>query len=108
MCDRDCFNCIHADCILDGYSYAEKRLQDAFDKDLEPHSPTYVYNHSKGHKEAQARYEKSEKGRDRQQTYNNSEKGKERSKVYNSSERGKDRWRRYYQRKKLRLQQGVI
>ena len=94
MCNRDCFNCIHADCILDGYSYAEKRLQDAFDKDLEPHSQTYMYNHKKGHKEAQARYEKSEKGKDRQQTYNNSEKGKE-------------RWRRYYQRKKLKLQ-GVI
>lgn len=117
MCNRDCFNCPYEDCIEDSDRLTRAEYISACERDSECLLHSQYYN-------TRRKYEQTEKGRARQQRYERTDNGKarrkarqqkyeqtisakERAKAYNSSEKGKERWRRYYQRKKLKLQ-GVI
>ena len=73
VCNEDCFNCPHDDCIKNISSYS-------------------LYT------ESQKRYLKSEKGKAVAKRYRQSEKGKSARKRYQRSEKGRETQRRYYQR----------
>lgn len=89
MCNMDCLNCIHPDCINDDLpTEAEIKAQDEYDRDINTDElrmqaidkgkiSQWLYIHSPKGKEAQKRYNQSEKGKAAQKRYSQSEKGKE-------------------------------
>lgn len=62
MCNRDCFNCVYEDCIMDDISSLEKQKQDKADSDI-------IYGRKTGRQLQIARYERSEKGKARKRRY---------------------------------------
>ena len=125
----DCEKCVYADCRYDGLERLDIVEQNKFDKELEVVEPEVLqkrknqkkYNATDMGKEKQRRYNSSEKGKIRQKKYNDSEKGKESRKRYALSEKGIENerrkqkqkidkgknaeyCRRYYYKKKLKMQ----
>ena len=78
MCNMDCLNCVHPDCINDELpTEAEIKAQDEYDRDivtdelkdkarLKGHLSHWKYNHSAKGKAAQKRYAQSDKGKEAQ------------------------------------------
>ena len=102
LCNRDCFNCIYEDCILDGDTSESTYIDKIVRSELVANNngPGSKYNHSKKGKERIKKYLKSEKGKKAQRRYNQSEKGKaSRRKAQNTDSVRKSK-REYYYRKK--------
>ena len=98
MCDRNCFNCVYEDCIVDDVTKEEdaeqKLLDDYARRQLNGYKNTFRYNHSEKRQKAQKRYNHSEKGRQARARYAQSEKGREAQKRYAQSEKGKAKAKR--------------
>lgn len=82
MCNMDCFHCELEDCIMDGVTQEEKEAQDQRDMRF-----LTVFNPQK---EAQKRYQQSEKRKETRKRYQQSEKGKETRKHYRQSRKKKE------------------
>lgn len=100
VCNHDCLNCLHADCIDDDITQQEIsdiedndkaiRYDEAYDRArLKGNVKVFLYVHSDKKKEAYKRYMQSEKGKARTYRFNHSEKGKGTRKRYLESEKGK-------------------
>ena len=92
MCDRNCFNCVYEDCIVDDVTKEEEDEQKRFDDFIRHKNGTaskYKYNNSEKGKARYKKYWQSEKGKEAQKRYAQSEKGREAQKRYAQSEKGK-------------------
>ena len=97
MCDRNCFNCVYEDCIVDDVTKEEEDEQKRFDDSIRHKNGTasrYKYEHSEKRKVTRKRYRQSEKGKEAQKRYAQSEKGREAQKRYAQSEKGKAKAKR--------------
>ena len=66
MCDRNCFNCVYEDCIVDDVTKEEEDEQKRFDDFIRHKNGTasrYKYEHSEKRKVTRKRYWQSEKGK---------------------------------------------
>lgn len=103
MCNMDCLNCVHPDCINDcNATPNEMKAQDEYDrfiitdelKDqarLKGHLGQWKYNHSAKGKAAQKRYAQSEKGKEAERRHHQKQIASGKNAEY---------CRRYYARKK--------
>ena len=107
MCDRNCFNCVYEDCIVDDITKEEENEQKRFDDFIRHKNGTasrYKYEHSEKRKVTRKRYWQSEKGKEAQKRYAQSEKGKANAKRSRdkriASGKNAEACRRYYLKKK--------
>lgn len=95
-CNRDCFNCPFADCIVDEVTAEERLLSDR--RDLS------AINDRHWSVIRAKRYEISDKGKERMRRYNASTKGRARDKKYRQSDKGRkansEACKRYYLKRK--------
>lgn len=84
MCNMDCFNCIHEDCINTDELYDP--ISTELDKEIRGNKKKNLN---------QSKYFKSEKGKKSLKKYFESDKGKTALKRYAQSEKGKETARRY-------------
>ena len=92
MCDRNCFNCVYEDCIVDDVTKEEEDEQKRFDAFIRHKNGTaskYKYNNSEKGKARYKKYWQSEKGKEAKKRYAQSEKGREAQKRYAQSEKGR-------------------
>ena len=108
MCDRNCFNCVYEDCIVDDVTKEEdaeqKLLDDYARRQLNGYKNAFRYNHSEKRQKAQKRYNHSEKGRQARARYEHSEKGRANNKRKQekriASGKNAEACKRYYLKKK--------
>lgn len=112
MCNHDCFNCQHTDCINNQLTTKEIIEQNKRDYDLIPKGELMDFkraSHEDNVRSNHYRYNHSDKGREARRKYEQSEKGQEVAKKKSNKkiESGKnaERCRRYYQRKKAMREQ---
>lgn len=102
LCNRDCFNCVYEDCILDEDTSESTDIDNAIRSELceKKDDSQSKYNHSAKGKESRKRYLQSEKGKEAQKRYNQSEKGKESRRKAQNTDAARKSKREYYYRKK--------
>ena len=107
MCDRNCFNCVYEDCIVDDVTKEEEDEQKRFDDFIRHKNGTaskYKYNNSEKGKARYKKYWQSEKGKEAQKRYAQSEKGKAKAKRSRdkriASGKNAEACKRYYLKKK--------
>lgn len=102
LCNRDCFNCVYEDCILDEDTSESVDIDNAIRSELfkNNNDPKRKYNHSIKGKECIKRYLKSPKGKEAQKRYNQSEKGKASRRKAQNTDAARKSKREYYYRKK--------
>lgn len=90
-CNRDCFNCTFADCIVDDVTKEEERTINLADKTLQREIRRVERYDSEywRQNEKYQRYYRTEKFREAQRKYNQSEKGKQRSKKFADEQKRK-------------------
>ena len=100
MCNHDCFNCTHNDCICDELTLEDFEESNQRDKFINQSKPSKDYKRVKKYYESEKgklylkNYRQTEKYKNYQKTYNQTEKRKAYKKEYN---------RLYYLKKKEML-----